>query len=75
LASGSVNFRFSHTTRSAISQPRSVQFCHPDRREQRVTHFVILIEGSNASAGKDLGPFRASEAGTGFESLGPTPSS
>jgi hypothetical protein len=48
---------------------------HPDRREQRVTHFVILIEGSNASAGKDLGPFRASEAGTGFESLGPTPSS
>ena len=33
---------------------------------------VILTEASNASAGKDLGQLRASEAGTGFESLRPT---
>jgi len=33
--------------------------------------FVILTEASNASAGKDLGQLRASEAGTGSESLHP----
>jgi hypothetical protein len=33
---------------------------------------VILTEGSNATAEKDLGQLRASEAGSGFESLHPT---
>jgi hypothetical protein len=74
--------QFSRPDRRALHnhlQTSGLRFwCHSERSErpsvilsEASAPFVIVNEGSDATAGKDLGQLRGSEAGTGFESLLP----